>query len=69
MEHGVPQVEATKHPKLDKVINSQLRKKTKVSNSEAMKLRTVIVDTVGPLAYILENTQRGLLTAKSAVSL
>ena len=66
-EHGVPRVESMKCPKLDKVVKGQLPKEAKVADGEAAKLQTLILDAVGPLAYILEEAQKGSLMVESAV--
>jgi len=62
-----PVIEDTRCPKLDRVVKQNLTKDVKDTDANASKLQTLTLDAVAPLVYILEEAQRGTLTAKTAV--
>ena len=59
-------MEDTKCPKLDWVIKQNPTKDVKDADSNAARLQTLNLDTVAPLVFILEETQKGTLTSQSA---
>ena len=61
-----PMVEDTKCPKLDSVVKQNLAKEIKDSDASVAKLQTLWLDAVAPLVHILEEAQRGTVTAKTA---
>ena len=62
--YSIPKVDATKCPKLDRVMKYIT---TKDSNGTAAKLQTLMLDAVAPLTFILEEAQKGTLTPEVAV--
>ena len=59
--------EDTKCPKLNGVVKQNLIKEIRDTNSNVAKLQTLTLDTVAPFVHILEEVQKGSLTAKTAV--
>ena len=62
----MPRVDATKCPKLDRVIKGNVAKETKDADGTAAKLQTLLLDAVAPLVHILEEAQKGTLTPEMA---
>ena len=58
--HGFPNVEDTKHPKLDRVIKQNLAKDVKDTNSNVGRLQTLNLDAIAPLVFVLEEAQKGI---------
>ena len=61
--YSFPNVEDTKCPKLDRVIKQNLTKDARDADSNAARLQTLNLDAVAPLVFILEEAQKGTLTA------
>ena len=64
--YSFPDMEGTKCPKLDQVIEQNLSKEVKEADVVAAKLQTLTPDVVAPLVYILEKAQKDKLTVQSA---
>ena len=64
---GVPKVDATKCPKLDRVIKGSVSKDTKEADGTLAKLQTLLLDAVAPLVHILETAHSGNLTVDTSV--
>ena len=64
---GIPKVDATKCPKLNRVVKGSVSKDTKEANSTLAKLQTLLLDAVAPLVHVLETTQSGNLTIDTSV--
>ena len=65
--YAVPKVDATKCPKLDRVMRGNVSKNTKDGDSTATKIQTLMLDAVAPLVHILEEGQKGTLTPEVAI--
>ena len=66
VEHHTPRVEKgphspecghTKCPKLDPVVKAALRSQTKSADGDLARIQTLVLDTVGPLADLLEQPE------------
>ena len=58
---GVPRVDATKCPKLDRVVKGSVSKETKDADTTLAKMQTLVLDAVTPLVHILESAKNGKL--------
>ena len=63
-KHGAP---CTACPKLDKILKSSLSHQTKAKDKQLSKAQALLLDAVGPLAYLLEEASKGSLTQESAL--
>ena len=63
-KHGVPRRPTTACPKLAKIMKRNLSSQTKLKLS---KTQTLVLDAVGPLAFVLEAAGQGNLTQEAAV--
>ena len=61
----VPKVDATKCPKLDRVVKGSMSKDTKEADGMLAKLQTLLLDAVAP--HILETVHSGNLTVDTSV--
>ena len=60
----MPKVDATKCPKLDRVVKGS---DTKDADNTLAKLQTLMLDAVAPLVHIVETAQSGNLTIDTSV--
>ena len=58
----MPKVDATKCPKLDRVVKGSITKDTKEADANLAKIQTLVLDAVSPLVHIIECSRRGQLT-------
>ena len=64
---GISKVDATKCPKLDRVIKGSMSKDTKEADGTLAKLQTLLLDTVAPLVHILKTAHSGNLIVDTSV--
>ena len=64
--YGMPAADATKCPKLDGTLKTQVPKEGKDGDRTFSRLQTFVLDAVGPLASLLEQHQAGRLTPATA---
>ena len=66
-KHGAPRLSATACPKLDKIMKQNLSSQTKTKDRQLSKTQALVLDAVGPLAYILEAAGQDNFTMADAV--
>ena len=66
-KHGAPRLNATACPKVDKILKQNLSSQTKARDRQLSKSQALVLDAVGPLAFVLESAARGSLTQESAI--
>ena len=59
-------IQQPKCPKLDSTLKAQVPKACKDGDRLFCRLRTLVLDTVGPLTRVLELQQKGRLTSEAA---
>ena len=64
---GAPHTAATACPKLDKILKSNLSHQTKSKDRQMSKQQALLLDAVGPMAYLLEEATNKTLTLENAV--
>lgn len=60
-------MDATKCPKLDRVVKGSVSKDTKDADNTLAKMQTLMLDAVAPLVHIVESTNSGNLTIDTSV--
>ena len=60
---GVQKVDATKCPKLDRVVKGSVTKDTKDADANLVKIQTLVLDAV---AHIVECARKGQLTSDTS---
>ena len=63
---GVPKVDATKCPRLDRLVKGSVSRDTKDADATLAKIQTLVLDTVAPLVHILESARSGQLTTDTS---
>jgi len=67
--YALPKVTATRRPRLDAYIKSELSQNTKASDKELATVQTFVLDAVSPLMKIVEADTKGdNISHKQAVS-
>ena len=66
-EFGMPDICHTKVPKLDPVVKQELPATAKKADGTLAGTQAKILDAVGPMVHLLEEAQKGTLTAEAAV--
>ena len=64
---GAPRMQSTACPKVDKILKQNLSSQTKTRDRQLSKSQALVLDAVGPLAFVLESAARGSLTQESTV--
>ena len=64
-KHGAPRLPITACPKLDKIMKQNQSSQTKVKDRQLSKTQALVLDAVGPLAFVLEAAAQ--LTEEAAV--
>ena len=65
---GVPKVDATKCPKLDRVVKGSVTKETKDVDANLERIQTLVLDAVAPLVHVVECARRGQLTNDTLIA-